>query len=100
MEHHRKSRTFVPKEAVALRYSPRSDQVPRVAAMGHGEVAERILELARLHNIPIHEDADLVHLLGHLELEAEIPPSLYRIVAEILAFVYFVNEKWKKEKAA
>ncbi|MFC1491113.1 EscU/YscU/HrcU family type III secretion system export apparatus switch protein [Nitrospinota bacterium] len=100
MEEYRKLRKFIPKEAVALQYHPPVDRAPRVAAKGKGEMAERIVELARIHNVPIREDADLTHLLGMLEEESEIPSALYRIIAEILAFIYFVNEKWKKENAA
>ncbi len=99
MEPHRRDRPFIPREAVALKYEPARDSAPRLTAKGRGDLAERILELARIHNVPIREDSDLAHLLGQLEVEAEIPPALYRVVAEILAFVYFVNEKWK-EKAA
>ena len=100
MQNHRKLRKFIPKEAVALSYRPSRDNSPRLTAKGHGELADRILELARIHNVPIRRDADLVHLLGKLELETEIPPTLYKVIAEVLAFIYFVNEKWKKEKAA
>lgn len=100
MEDYRQPRKFIPKEAVALRYRPPAESAPRVTAKGAGEDAERILELARIHNIPIREDADLTHLLGKLELETEIPPSLFRLIAEILAFIYFVNEKWKQENVA
>ena len=100
MEPHRRPLPVIPREAVALRYEPRLEQAPRLVAKGKGELAERILELARIHNIPVREDSDLVGLLGKLDLEAEIPPNLYKVIAEILAFVYFVNEKWKKEKAA
>ncbi len=100
MQNHRRLRKFIPKEAVALSYSPPLDRSPRLTAKGHGELADRILELARIHNVPIRQDADLVHLLGKLELETEIPPTLYKVIAEVLAFIYFVNEKWKKENAA
>lgn len=100
MEPHRRPLPIIPKEAVALRYEPRLEQAPRLVAKGRGDLAERILELARIHNIPIREDSDLVRLLGMLDLEAEIPPALYKVIAEILAFIYFVNEKWKREKAA
>ncbi|MEK6710458.1 MAG: EscU/YscU/HrcU family type III secretion system export apparatus switch protein [Nitrospinota bacterium] len=100
MEPHRRPLPFIPKEAVALRYEPRRESAPRLVAKGRGELAERILELARIHNIPIREDSDLVRLLGELDLEEEIPPNLYKVIAEILAFIYFVNEKWKREKAA
>jgi flagellar biosynthesis protein len=57
-------------------------------AKGVGTLAERIIQLAREHNIPIKEDPDLVELLVQLDLEQEIPPELYKVVAEILAFVY------------
>lgn len=100
MDETRKKRKFIPREAVSLKYRPLEDTSPRMTAKGTGEMADRILELARIHNIPIREDADLVHLLGKLEVESEIPPALYRIIAEILAFIYFVNEKWKRENAA
>jgi len=81
------------KEAVALAYRPPRDQAPRVKAKGKGQVAEKILELAREHGIPIREDPDLVQVLSALDLEQEIPPALYAAVAEILAFVYRVNER-------
>lgn len=100
MQNHRRTRRFIPQEAVALRYDPAQSRSPRLTAKGQGDLAERIIELARIHNIPIRQDADLVHLLGKLELESEIPPTLYKVIAEILAFIYFVNEKWKKENAA
>ncbi len=100
MQNHRKLRKFIPKEAVALSYRPPQDRSPRLMAKGHGELADRIVELARIHNVPIRQDADLVHLLGKLELETEIPQTLYKVIAEVLAFIYFVNEKWKKENAA
>ncbi|MEE9255912.1 MAG: EscU/YscU/HrcU family type III secretion system export apparatus switch protein, partial [bacterium] len=90
----------IEREAVALSYRSELRAAPLLTAKGRGEVAERILELARIHNVPIREDADLVRLLAQLEIESEIPPNLYRVIAEIIAFVYFVNEKWKKEKAA
>lgn len=100
MQNHRQPQKCIPREAVALRYDPSRDRSPRMTAKGHGELADRIIELARIHNVPIREDADLVHLLGQLELEAEIPPTLYKVIAEVLAFIYFVNEKWKRENAA
>ena len=100
MEPHRRARKVIEREAVALSYRSELRDAPLLTAKGKGEVAERILELARIHNVPIREDADLVRLLAQLEIESEIPPNLYRVIAEIIAFVYFVNEKWKKEKAA
>jgi len=77
-----------PRQAVALRYQPGEDEAPRVTAKGRGHVAEKIIELARQHGVPIRQDGNLVQVLSRLDLEEEIPPSVYRAVAEILAFVY------------
>ena len=79
------------KRAVALRYDRHRDQAPRVTAKGRGPVAEKIIELARQAGVPVKEDHDLVEVLSHLDLNAEIPPETYVVVAEILAWVYRVN---------
>ncbi len=79
------------RKAIALRYDSEEDQAPRVIAKGSGYVAERILELAQEHDLPIHEDPDLVALLAKLDVGSEIPEALYRAIAEVLAFVYQVN---------
>lgn len=83
------------KKAVALRYDPLKDRAPKVTAKGAGEVAERIIQVAREHDIPVKDDADLVEVLSKLEIEKEIPPDIYVVVAELLAFVYSVNNKKK-----
>ncbi len=80
-----------PKKAVALKYEKEKDRAPRVTAKGRGDVAKRILEIAKEHNIPIREDADLVEVLSKLEIEEEIPPDLYRVIAEVLSFIYRIN---------
>ena len=85
------------KRAIALRYSA-EDKAPRVVATGAGEIAKRILELAEQHNVPIHEDDTLVEILGKLDVGYEIPPETYRAVAEILAFLYRTDERWRKKK--
>lgn len=87
------------KTAVALRYRAQEDYAPRVIAQGSGLLAERILETAQQHNIPIYKDAVLVETLGKLDLGAEIPESLYRAVAQILAFVYSLDQKRGQEKS-
>lgn len=79
------------RRAVALRYREDEADAPRVLARGQGPVAERIIALARSHGIPLHEDGDLVRLLGILDLDAEIPPTMYRALAEVLAHVYRAN---------
>lgn len=84
-----------PVSAAALKYRPPEDSAPRLIARGRGEIAERILDLAREHNIPIREDPDLIAVLSQLDLDKEIPAELYKPIAEILSFVYRVNEKAK-----
>lgn len=81
--------------AAALKYDVHKDQSPRVAAKGMRHIAEQILTLARQHNIPVREDADLLELLMKIEVGDEIPQELYQVVAEMLAFVYRTNKKWK-----
>ena len=83
------------KRAVALKYQPKSDNAPKVVAKGKGQTAERILEIAREHNIFIHNDPDLIEILSELDLNDEIPPDLYLIVAELLAFIYGLNRDEK-----
>jgi flagellar biosynthesis protein len=82
-----------PLQAVALRYKPGEDDAPRVAAKGRGHVAEKIVEMARAHGVPIRQDRNLVQVLSRLDLEQEIPPNVYRAVAEILAFVYRMSQR-------
>lgn len=80
-------------KAVAIKYDQNKDGSPKVAAKGKGEIAERIIAIAKEHGIPIREDADLVEVLSRLDIETEIPPGLYKAVAEILAFIYRVNDR-------
>ena len=84
-----------PPKAAALRYERTQDAAPRVVAKGRGYMAETIMAVARQHNVPIHEDPNLVAVLEALDLNLEIPSELYRAVAEILAFVYRLNGKLK-----
>ena len=79
--------------AVALRYEPAAMSAPQVAAKGKGETARRIEKVARAHGVPVREDPDLALVLVQLDLGSAIPESLYRAVAEVLAFVYRLNSK-------
>jgi flagellar biosynthesis protein len=81
------------KQAVALRYSPEAGQLPTVVAKGKGKVAEQILQKAQEHRVPVQEDASLVEVLSKLDLDQEIPPELYRLVAEILSFIYRSDQR-------
>ncbi len=79
--------------AVALKYKQDVDKAPKVCAKGQNLIAERIKEIARKHYIPIIEDKPLAQMLFKLELNQEIPSTLYRAVAEILAKVYQMNNR-------
>jgi len=79
--------------AVALHYEQGKSPAPTVTAKGEGRVAEEILRVARENDVPIREDKDLLELLAPLELGDEIPPELYKVVAELLAYLYKMNKK-------
>jgi flagellar biosynthesis protein len=81
------------RRAVALRYDAEQDKAPRVVAKGRGHIAEKIIQAARVHDVPMVVDSEMSHLLEALEMDAPIPPEFYLAVAEILAFVYRVNER-------
>ena len=82
------------REAIALRYERGvlgASAAPRVVAKGGGWLAERIVALAAEHGVPIREDRDLVALLSAVELGDEIPPEMYAVVAELIAWLYRCN---------
>ena len=81
------------RRAVALRYSEEEDGAPRVVARGLGDVADRILESARENNVPVREDGDLLELLALCDLGEEIPMELYSSVAELLSYLWSLNEE-------
>jgi len=86
------------QKAAALKYRHGKDPAPKLTAKGRGEVAKRIIELAKANNVPIREDEELVEFLSTLDLYQEIPPELYKAVAEILAFIYSMNMKGGLQK--
>ncbi|MBO2942762.1 EscU/YscU/HrcU family type III secretion system export apparatus switch protein [Paenibacillus sp. F411] len=81
------------KKAVALKYSPGDSEAPVVTAKGQGKLADTILERAREHGVPVQEDAALVEVLSKLDLDQQIPPELYQLVAEVLTYVYRAETK-------
>ena len=72
--------------AVALKYD--GERAPVIAASGTHELAEEIIRIAREHNVPLYENPELASILARLELNDEIPETLYRVVAEVLAFAF------------
>lgn len=78
-------------EAVALTYSS-GDSAPRVVAKGRGLIANEIIERAREAGVFVHESPELVGLLMQVDLDERIPPNLYVAVAELLAWIYKVEQ--------
>jgi flagellar biosynthesis protein len=79
--------------AVALKYE--QPNAPRVTAVGRGEVARRIIDLAQASGVPISENPSLAAALSRIEIEQEIPESLYRAVAEVLSYILRVSGSFK-----
>ncbi|MFO7601530.1 MAG: EscU/YscU/HrcU family type III secretion system export apparatus switch protein [Candidatus Desulfacyla sp.] len=82
-----------PKKAVAIKYNREKDRAPKIVAKGRNAVAERIIEVAKDSNVPVCPDKDLAQVLETLDLNYEIPPDLYRAVAEVLVFIFSINGK-------
>jgi flagellar biosynthesis protein len=80
-----------PDIAVALNYD--GTNAPRVTAKGRGQTAEKIIDLAKEHNIPLHTDVMLVNVLSKISLGDEIPRELYLAIAEVIAFAYMLSGK-------
>lgn len=84
------------RAAIALRYDADKDRAPLILATGRGPVADEILRLAEENKIPLYEDPELVKLLSKLEIDTEVPPELYMLVAEVLFFVYKLDRMAEK----
>lgn len=78
------------REAVALAYQ-QTDAAPRVVAKGKGLIAEQIIAKAREHGVYVHESPELVALLTQVDIDEHIPPQLYLAVAELLAWLYRIE---------
>ncbi|MCK6391873.1 MAG: EscU/YscU/HrcU family type III secretion system export apparatus switch protein [Azonexus sp.] len=79
------------REAIALAYQ-QTDAAPRVVARGKGLIAEQIIAKAREHGVYVHESPELVALLTQVNLDEHIPPQLYMAVAELLAWLYRIEQ--------
>lgn len=75
------------RSAVALAYGA-GDGAPRVVAQGRGLVADEIIRVAQANQVFVHQSTELVALLMQVDLDREIPPTLYRAIAELLAWLY------------
>lgn len=87
-------------EVAALRYDAQTDHAPTLVARGKGHTAARILELAEQHDLPVTRDPTLIAILGALDVGAEIPPDLYGVIAEVLAWAYYVDRDAAERRRA
>ena len=78
------------QKAVALAYQD-SDGAPKVVAKGKGLMAQQIIDRAQQAGVFVHESKELVALLMEVDLDRQIPPALYRAIAELLAWLYYVE---------
>lgn len=77
--------------AVALAYQS-GDSAPRVVAKGRGLIAKEIIERAQKAGVYVHESPEMLALLMQVDLDARIPPQLYVAVAELLAWLYSMEQ--------
>ena len=83
------------RAAAALAYRE-GDGAPRVVAKGRGIVADTIIERARASGVYVHESRELLALLMQIDLDSHIPPQLYIAVAELLAWLYHLEDADKQ----
>lgn len=80
-----------PRQAIALSYD--GIQAPTLSGKGDDDLADAIIAIAKAHEVPIYENAELVKMLGQLELGDSIPRELYLTIAEIIAFAWYLQGK-------
>lgn len=83
------------KQAAALFYDGKN--TPTVSAAGSGEIAEQIIAIAREHEIPLFENAELLKLLTSIGVGEEIPETLYLCIAQVIAFAYKIQGKFPED---
>lgn len=90
---------FTPAEekAVAVLYERSKSTAPKVVASGRGELARKMLQIASESGVTVVSDPDLVEILSQVPLGDEIPLELYQTVADLLAFIYQINQKYAQQ---
>ncbi len=81
--------------AAVLAYDPLAPGAPRLVAKGHGEVAERMIAIARANGLALHQDPGLLNFLMRVDLDEQIPQELYVAVAAVLAMVWDADQASK-----
>lgn len=84
-------------KAVALLYNKEQSDAPKVIASGSGIIARKIIDIAEEAGIHIQQDHDLIEILSKIPVGEDIPVELYQTIAEVLSFVYQVNDRFKKK---
>ena len=84
-----------PQRAAAAIAYREGDGAPRVVAKGRGLLADTIIERAHASGVYVHESRELLALLMQIDLDSHIPPQLYIAVAELLAWLYHLEEAGK-----
>ena len=85
---------FQRQTAVAIKATGPHDPAPRITAVGHGENAAQMLDIAFANNVKVRRDGDLAEVLGALELDSVVPLEALDAVGEILNYVYQANNSW------
>jgi flagellar biosynthesis protein len=85
------------QQAIALAYET-GDLAPKIVAKGRGLVADQIIARAHEHGIFVHESKELVSLLMQVDLDDHIPPALYQVIAELLSWLYQLEEQHAPDK--
>ncbi len=80
--------------AVALEYD--GETAPKVTAKGMNDIADKIIDVATQHGIPLQQNDGLIEVLSEMDLGDEIPENLYRAIAEVIAFAYILTGKFPK----
>lgn len=78
--------------AVAIHYDGK--EAPKITASGINDVAEEIVRIAMENNVHLHDDPVLARMLATLDLGTEIPQELYLLIAEVIAFAYYLEGKF------
>ncbi len=79
--------------AIALKYDKEKDSAPRIVAKGLRLKAEKMREIAKQYNIPIMKNVPLANALYRIDVGQEVPEELYDAVAEVLNFVYALQQE-------
>lgn len=84
---------FMLKKAVGIGFEKNKDKAPKIIAKGKGEMAERIIAIAKEHGIHVKEDKSLIEILDKFDIAQEIPEELYQVIAEIFLYVYNLEKR-------